>query len=97
MEIICKVVSQGTLESREWVNPNTNEKKQITSLPVTVKRGRDVIITEATGDFAVTLSNNPLSPDVPAYVANIRFSLSKPRDNGKVFNNVRLDSIDKLS
>lgn len=97
MEIICKVVSQGTLESREWVNPNTNEKKQITSLPVTVKRGRDVIITEATGDFAVTLSNNPLSPGGPAYVANIRFSLSKPRDNGKVFNNVRLDSIDKLS
>ena len=96
MEIICKVVSQGTLESREWVNPNTNEKKQITSLPVTLKRGRDVIITEATGDFAVMLSSNPLSPDVPAYVANIRFNLSKPRDNGKVFNNVKLDSIDKL-
>lgn len=96
MEIICKVLSQGTLESREWVNPNTNEKKQITSLPVTLKRGRDVIMTEATGDFAVNLSNNPLSTDAPAYVANIRFGLSKPRDNGKVFNNVRLDSIDKL-
>lgn len=96
MEVICNVVSQGTLESREWVNPNTNEKKQITSLPVTLKRGRDVIVTEATGDLAVTLSNNPLSSDVPAYVANIRFNLSKPRDNGKVFNNVRLDSIDKL-
>lgn len=97
MEIICKVVSQGTLESREWVNPNTNEKKQITSLPVTLKRGRDVIMTEATGDFAVMLSNNPLDIDAPAYVANIRFNLSKPRDNGKVFMNVRLDSIDKLS
>ncbi len=96
MEVICKVVSQGTLESREWVNPNTNEKKQITSLSVTLKIGRDVIVTEATGDLAVTLSNNPLSSDVPAYVANIRFNLSKPRDNGKVFNNIRLDSIDKL-
>lgn len=96
MEIICKVVSQGTLESREWVNPNTNEKKQITSLPVTLKRGRDVIMTEATGDLAVTLSNNPFSPDAPMYVANIRFNLSKPRDNGKVFMNVRLDSIERL-
>lgn len=97
MEIICKVVSQGTLESREWVNPNTNEKKQITTLPVTLKRGRDVIMTEATGDSAVNLSNNPLNTDAPAYVANIRFGLSKPRDNGKVFMNVRLDSIDMLS
>lgn len=96
MEIICEVVSQGTLESREWVNPNTNEKKQITSLPVVLKRGRDVIITEATGDFAVLLSNNPLTPGGPAYVANIRLNVSKPRDNGKVFMNIRLDSIDKL-
>lgn len=96
MEIICKVVSQGTLESREWVNPNTNEKKQITTLPVTLKRGRDVILTEATGDFAVMLSNNPFSPDAPLYVANIRFILSKPRDDGKVFMNVRLDSIERL-
>lgn len=96
MEIICKVVSQGTLESREWVNPNTNEKKQITSLPVTLKRGRDVIMTEATGDFAVYLSKNPFSPDAPMYVANIRFNLSKPRDDGKVFMNVRLDSIERL-
>lgn len=97
MEVICKVVSQGTLESREWVNPNTNEKKQINSLPVTLKRGRDVIITEATGDLAMSLSQYPLNKDVPAYVANIRFSLSKPRENGKVFNNIRLDSIDALS
>lgn len=96
MEIICKVVSQGTLKSREWVNPNTNEKKQITSLPVILKRGRDEIITEATGDLAITLSNNPLNTDAPAYVANIRLNVTKPRDDGKVFMNVRLDSIDKL-
>lgn len=97
MEIICKVVSQGTLVSREWVNPNTNEKKQITTLPVILKRGRDEIITEATGDFAVMLSNNPLNTDASLYVANIRLNVSKPRDDGKVFMNIRLDSIDKLS
>jgi hypothetical protein len=78
-KMIVKVV--GNYSENEWTNPRTGEKKQIKSIQVVLKNGRESFVAEANDDLAKTIGDMNLKPDTPALV-NLSFDAQESvKDN----------------
>ena len=62
------VKSVGNYTETEWQNPRTGEKKQIKSIQVVLKNGREGFVAEANDDLAQKIAGMSLKVDTPVAV-----------------------------
>lgn len=62
------VKSVGNYTETEWQNPRTGEKKQIKSIQVVLKNGREGFVAEANDDLAQKIAGMNLKVDTPVAV-----------------------------
>ena len=88
-KMIVKVV--GNYSETEWQNPRTGEKKQIKSIQVVLKNGREGVVAEANDDLAKKIADMKLKVDTPVLV-NLSFdSQETTKDNAvRYFQRVRV-------
>lgn len=78
-KMVVKVV--GNYSETEWQNPRTGEKKQIRSIQVVLKNGREGFVAEANDDLAKAISDMKLKVDTPVMV-NLSFDYQETtKDN----------------
>lgn len=88
-KMIVKVV--GNYSESEWQNPRTGEKKQIKSIQVVLKNGREGYVAEANDDLAKKIADMKLKVDTPVLV-NLSFDYQEnTKDNvTRYFQRVRV-------
>lgn len=88
-KMIVKVV--GNYSETEWQNPRTGEKKQIKSIQVVLKNGREGVVAEANDDLAKKIADMKLKVDTPVLV-NLSFDYQETtKDNAvRYFQRVRV-------
>ena len=62
------VKSVGNYTETEWQNPRTGEKRQIKSIQVVLKNGREGFVAEANDDLAQKIAGMSLKVDTPVAV-----------------------------
>jgi len=63
------VKSVGNYTETEWQNPRTGEKRQIKSIQVVLKNGREGFVAEANDDLAQKIAGMNLKVDTPVAVS----------------------------
>lgn len=63
------VKAVGNYTETEWQNPRTGEKRQIKSIQVVLKNGREGFVAEANDDLAQKISAMNLKVDTPVAVS----------------------------
>ena len=98
MEKICRVISQGALEKRDWQSPR-GETVVIRSVQVRLKSGRDEFVGEVTDNKADEIDRTPLRDDryyQVSFTLNVREGKAKEGGQPVYFNGIRINSIDEL-
>jgi hypothetical protein len=95
-KMIVKVV--GNYSENEWTNPRTGEKKQIKSIQVVLKNGREGFVAEANDDLAKQIDGMKLKVDTPVLV-NLSFDYQEvTKDNVvRYFQRVRIEDFVTLA
>lgn len=88
-KMLVKVV--GNYSETEWQNPRTGEKKQIKSIQVVLKNGREGFVAEASDDLAKSIADMKLKVDTPVMV-NLSFDYQETTKDNVVryFQRVRI-------
>ena len=92
MESYLRIKGVGQLIEREWTPENGNTKT-IASINVTLTNGVDTFVAEANDDLAREIDKKFEAKEldlVNFWRVRIRFKITKSKDKGLVFNNIKI-------